>query len=135
VSRTAPDIVHTLIDAINRGDWGNVLKDADPGFELDVSRAFGPYRGIYTREDAERVFSEFAQGWESLRIEEGTEFLQAGDDLVGTSTLHVEGRDGIRVTSTVTWVWKVRDGKLARATMFQERDEALEAVGLRPSSS
>ena len=133
--RTSADIVRTLVDTINRGDWGNVLKDAGLGFELDISRAVGPYRGVYTREEAERLFSEFAQDWESLRIEERTEFLEAGDDLVGTSTLHVEGRDGIRVTSTVTWVWKVRDGKLARATMFQERDEALEAVGLGPDSS
>src|SRR5919205_1083038 len=114
MARPGGEIVHELFDAINRGDWANVLNDAGPDFELDLSRANGPYGGVYTREEAQRVFSEFAENWRSLRIDEGTDFLQVGDHLLGTSTLHVEGRDGIRVTSTVTWVWTVRDGRIAR---------------------
>jgi ketosteroid isomerase-like protein len=130
VQRSRPDIVNDLFAAINRGDWPAALKDAAPGFELDLSRANGPYRGVYSAREAGAVFSEFGQDWQSLWIDEGTEFAESGDDLVGTSTLHVEGRDGIHVTSTVTWVWTIRDGKLARATMYQDRDEALAAAGL-----
>jgi hypothetical protein len=30
----------------------------------------------------------------------------------------------------VTWTWTIRDGNIKRLCMYQERQEALEAVGL-----
>jgi hypothetical protein len=45
-------------------------------------------------------------------------------------TLHMRGRDGIEVSARVTQVWTVRGGTLVRMRMYQERQEALEAVGL-----
>jgi hypothetical protein len=70
-----------------------------------MSRAVGPFRGVYGV-DQVRGF------W------------------VVPVTLHMRGRDGIEVSARVTQVWTVRGGTLVRMCMYQERQEALEAVGL-----
>jgi hypothetical protein len=43
----------------------------------------------------------------------------------------MRGREGIAVTAKSTFVWTVENGQITRFRMFQERAEALEAVGLR----
>lgn len=129
--RTNREMVLGFIEGINRQDWSATFADAAPDFEIDLSRAIGPYRGVYGIEDAQRLFGEFTESWQSLRIDAAAdELIEAGDAVLGTLTMHVHGRDGINLTSTVSWVWTVRDGKLARASMYQERSDALQAVGL-----
>jgi hypothetical protein len=39
------------------------------------------------------------------------------------------GRDGIEVRAQTTWAYTFRDGTVERITIYQERQEALEAVG------
>jgi ketosteroid isomerase-like protein len=105
-----------------------VLADAGPGFEVDLSRAVGPFQGRYGVEDARRFLSDFVSLWGSARIE-ADEFMEVGDDVLGTWTLRLSGRDGVEVKSTVTWVFTVREGQITRACMYQEREEALDATG------
>jgi ketosteroid isomerase-like protein len=129
MSQENVEIIRAAIDAFNRKDWDAALKDAAPGFELDFSRAIGPQRGIYEGGDQLRRFlAELVEGWESVRFEPH-EFLEAGDLVLATLTLHVKGRDGIELSSSPTMVWTIRDGAVVRMTMYQERREALEAVG------
>jgi hypothetical protein len=45
-------------------------------------------------------------------------------------TYYVQGRGGVEVQASGAWVWKFRDRKVARVTLYQERQEALEAAGL-----
>ena len=45
-------------------------------------------------------------------------------------TVHVRGRDGIEVVSRPTFVWTIRDGAIERVTLYQERQDALEDLGL-----
>jgi hypothetical protein len=47
MSQKNVEIVKTAIEAINREDWDAAFQGAAPGFELDFSRALGPYRGVY----------------------------------------------------------------------------------------
>ena len=129
MSQENVDIVRAAIDAYNRGEWESLLNDADPGFELDLSRASGPLHGVYGLDQIRRFWSEFADSWESVRIEPH-EFIEAGADVVVPWTLHVTGRDGIEVQARVTWIWTIRDGAVERLCMYQERQDALEAVGL-----
>jgi ketosteroid isomerase-like protein len=44
---------------------------------------------------------------------------------------YFRGRDGLEVTARFTYLWTFRDGACVRVTIFQERNEALEAAGLR----
>ena len=52
------------------------------------------------------------------------------DQVVVPVTAHARGRDGIEITADTASVYTLRDGELARLTMYQGRQEALEAAGL-----
>jgi ketosteroid isomerase-like protein len=57
--------------------------------------------------------------------------LEAGSEVVVLNTAHMRGRDGIEVVARSALVDTVESGKITRLRLFQERAEALEAVGLR----
>jgi ketosteroid isomerase-like protein len=130
MSQENVEIVEAAINAANREDWDAMFQDMTPGFELDMSRAVGPGRGIHGLDQARRNLTEFAASWESVRVEPH-EFIEAGDLVVVPWTVHVRGRDGIEVVSRPTFVWTIRDGAIERISLYQERRDALEAVGLR----
>jgi len=123
------EIVRTVIDAYNRRRWDLVLRDMAPVFELDLSRAVGPNRGVYGLEQVRGVLEEFADQWASVRIEPD-EFIEAGDDVIVPWTFHGTGREGIEVKARSTWAFTIHDGAIQRASMYQERQEALAAAGL-----
>jgi ketosteroid isomerase-like protein len=129
MSQENVEIVEAAIDAVNRNDWDGLFQDMAPGFELDMSRAVGPVCGVYRLDQARQNFLEFAEAWESIRIE-AHEFIQAGDLVVVPWTVQARGREGIDVMSRPTFVWTIRDGAIERLCMYQERQDALEAVGL-----
>ena len=123
------EIVKASIDAINRGDWDAAFQDAAPGFEQDFSRALGPWRGVFGLDQVKRIWEEFAASWESFRVEPH-EFIEVGDHVVVPGTGHMVGRDGIEVVVRVTFVWTIRNGAMERSTMYQDRQDALEDLGL-----
>ena len=129
MSQENVEIVKASIDAINRGDWDAAFQDAAPGFEQDFSRALGPWRGVFGLDQVQRIWEEFAASWESFRAEPH-EFIEVGDHVVVPGTGHMVGRDGIDVEVRVTFVWTIRNGAMERSTMYQERQDALEALEL-----
>jgi len=122
-------LVRAAIEAYNRGDLETVLAAAPPDFEIDLSRAAGPLHGVFRLDQVRRFRDEFAESWQSIRIERH-EFIDAGADVVVPWTIRLIGRDGIEVQARVTWTWTIRAGNIKRLCMYQERHEALEAVGL-----
>ena len=130
MSQENVEIVKAAYDAYNREDWDAFFfKDAAPGFELDFSRAVGPWRGVFGLDQVRRVVEEIRETWESARLEPH-EFIEAGDLVVVPSTQHLKGRGGIEVVARGALVWTIRDGAIERVTMYQERQDALEALGL-----
>jgi ketosteroid isomerase-like protein len=129
MSQENVEILKANIDAYNREDWDAFFKDAAPGFELDLSRAVGPWRGVFGLDQARRIVGEFRETWESARMEPH-EFIEAGDLVVVPLTQHLKGRGGIEVVVRGAFVWTIRNGAIERVTMYQERQDALEAVGL-----
>jgi len=129
MSQENVEIVRAALDAADRGDWDAMLRDAAPSFEMDLSRAVGPLHGVYGLDQVRAMLEDFAASWESLRFEPN-ELIAAGEHVVVAWTMHARGRDGVEVPSRVTWVWTVRDRAILRATMYQERQDALEATGL-----
>ena len=124
------EVVKAKIDAYNREDWDDfIFKDAAPGFEVDFSRAVGPWRGVLGLDQIRRFVDEIRETWESTRLEPD-EFIEAGDLVVVPLTQHLKGRGGIEVVTRATFVWTIRNGAIERMVMYQEREEALEAVGL-----
>ena len=43
----------------------------------------------------------------------------------------MRGRDGIKVQARSAWLITIQDGKQTSLTLYQTKQEALEAVGLR----
>jgi ketosteroid isomerase-like protein len=129
MSQENVELVRAVIDALSRGDWESALKDTAPNVELDLSRALGPQRGVYRGEEVRQALSEFYEGWQSVRIEP-PEFIEVGEHVVVPWTAHFIGRGGIEVQARVTWTYTFRDGTIERVCIYQERREALEAVGL-----
>jgi ketosteroid isomerase-like protein len=129
MSRENVEIARASIEAYNRMDWDGALKDASPDFECDLSRAVGPQHDVYRLDQMRRFWSEFAESWESVRIEPH-EFIEAGEHVVVPLTMHTRGRDGIELQARITWTWTILDGDLVRLCMYQDRQEAIEAVGL-----
>ena len=129
MSQENVEIVKAWYDAFNRDDWDAMVKDAAPGFVVDFSRAVGPWRGVFGLDQIRRVLGEYRETWESARLEPH-EFIEAGDLVVVPATQHVKGRGGIEVAASATLVWTIRNGAIERITLYQEREDALDAVGL-----
>jgi ketosteroid isomerase-like protein len=129
MSQENVEIVRATLDAYTRGDWESAFRDAAPNFEFDLSRALGPQRGVYRGAEARHAVTDFYDSWQSVRIEPH-EFIEVGEHVVVPWTAHLVGRDGIEVQTRVTWTYTFRDGAVERLCMYQEREEALEAVGL-----
>ena len=123
-------LIRAAIDAINADDIDALLAMAAPGFEYDVSRATGPWRGVYSADELPRVWEEFLGVWESSRYE-ANEFIETDEHVVTPFTNHLRGRDGIEVRARAAFVWTIREGAIAHLCFYQERREALEAAGLQ----
>ncbi len=130
MSRENVEIVRAFIDAVNRGDWDAVVDRMAQDFEYDFSRSMGPNRGVYDLGQVRELLDEFFGVWESFRYE-ADEFIEAGEHLVIPFTTTVRGRDEIEVQAHPTFVYTFRDGEITRLCMYQEREEALQAVGLQ----
>jgi ketosteroid isomerase-like protein len=129
MSQENVEIVRAAIEAFNRKDLDAALRSAAPGLEYDLSRATGPFRGVYTLDQVRGVLGELDGVWESSRIEPH-EFIEAGEQVVVPWTYFATGRDGIEVQARTTWTFTIRNEAIARLCMYQERQEALEAAGL-----
>ena len=66
MSQENVEIVKAKIDAYNREDWDAFFKDRAPGFELDYSRAVGPWRGVFGLDQIRRLTEEFFETWNPL---------------------------------------------------------------------
>ena len=122
-------MVKAIVDAFNRRDWDAGFHAAAPGFKLDFSRARGPYRGVYRLDQARSFIEDFIATFESVGLEVD-ELIDAGEHVILLGTLYFRGRDQIEATASAKQVWTIREGAVERFVMYQERQEALEAVGL-----
>jgi ketosteroid isomerase-like protein len=133
MSRENVAVVRQALDALNGRDVDAFVARLHPDVVTDWSRAVGPERGVFRGHDE---VVRFLHSWwgafeESVFIVD--EVIDAGDDVVvafhgrqtgrGSGAI-VEGRGSVLV-------WSLTDGTVVSATLYQTRDEALAAVGMR----
>jgi ketosteroid isomerase-like protein len=127
------EIVRAAMEAWNRGDWDQALKDGTPDLVFDNSRDLGEWRGVHHGADeVKAMWQKFTEPWESVRIEI-QEFIDVSEQVVLTrQKAHFVGRGGIEVPGPVRsgWLWTIRDGALVHLAVYSDLDEALEAAGL-----
>ena len=123
-------VVRRLNEAWNRQDLAAWLASFSSDAEIDWSRARALYKGVYRgREQQEAFWDEFWSTFEDVHVEHH-DYTDAGSEVVAWNTAHMRGRDGIEVTARSALVFTVEDGQITRLRLFQEKDEALKAVGL-----
>ena len=108
-----------------------MLKQAAPDLEFDWSRSVSPQKGVYNLDQ----FPDFtlAGMFESVRTEP-EELIDAGEHVITPLIGYFRSRDGLEVTARFTYLWTFRDGACVRVTIFQARNEALEAAGWSENS-
>ena len=129
MSQENVEIVRRCYEAFDRGDLDAAFEDFAPDFELDLSRAIGIDRGMYTLAQFRRLTESFAENWESARYE-ADELIDAGHHVVMPFTNRLRGRDGIEVQARGIWLGTIRDGLIVRICLYQDKREALQAAGL-----
>jgi ketosteroid isomerase-like protein len=129
MSQENVEIVRSVYEAANRGDWEGVFRDLDPGFELTTPAGLdaGVYRG---RDECQGFWEEMLTAFEGYSLQP-EEFLETGDQVVVVvkSRLRPKGSSGDIERRTAS-VWTLREGKAVSAGIFRNPKEALEAVGL-----
>jgi ketosteroid isomerase-like protein len=100
---------------------------AAPDFEYR-SRVLGRvFRGL----DGLRSYtSELREIWGDFDLEL-LEYIDLGDHVMSVSRLVARGvASGVPIDQPIIALWTIKDSKLARATLFASKEEALEAAGL-----
>ena len=124
------EIVRRGIEAFNRRDFDVALRYVAPDATFDMSHSRGPDAGLYVGHDAIRRFwTDMTEPFERHTMIPD-EFIAHGEHVVVPLTARLTGRGRIEVEGRGAPVATLRDGRLVRWTMYQDRDEALKAVGL-----
>jgi ketosteroid isomerase-like protein len=130
VSHENVELVRRGFASANAGDWASLFRGVAPNYELDLSRGrAGEVPGVYRGEEAQRRLIDFLESWQSFRTEPH-EFIEVGEHVIVPTTEHYVGRDGIEVQARNTWTFTIRDGMVVRTCLYQDKQEALDAVGL-----
>ena len=131
MSQENVEIVQRGIETWNRRDLTTWLASFHPDAEIDWSRSRGPFKGVYRGHgELEAFWGEFWSTFEDVRLETHG-LTEEGSEVVFSNTAHMRGREGIEVSARSVLVFNVENVQIARLRLFQDRAEALEAVGLR----
>jgi ketosteroid isomerase-like protein len=123
------EIVRRSTDAYNRGDLDGIVENWAPDAVLDWSNSRGLEAGVYRGHDQIRAFTRrFLAAWEEVRLEIDDPIEVGGDALVLENVTHLRGRDGIEIQARSAWLTTFRDGQQTSLTLYQTKQEALEAA-------
>jgi ketosteroid isomerase-like protein len=130
VSEENVEVVRRVIDYLNEtGEAGPLdLYDAEVTFttrgDVGGSDTFTGHAGMA---DAVAMFGEvWAQTTAHI-----TELIEADDVVVAVVRIEVRSQAGVDLEVEEAWAYWLRDGKLTRIEQHGDRQEALEAAGLR----
>ena len=124
------EIVRRTADAYNRHDLDGIVEHWAPDAVLDWSNSRGLEAGVYRGHDEIRAFTQrFLATWDEVRLEMGEPMEAADDVLVVENVTYLRGRDGIETQARSAWVLTFRDGQQTSLTLYQTKQEALEAAG------
>ena len=127
--QTGVQLVHEIVDALNRGDVDGMLERMHPNFEwrpLESSPAAGGvYRG---HEQVRRYVEDWLGTFDGLRIEL-EDPAEVGDRVVAMVQGHARGRaSGLQLDTRFCQVWTVRDGLAVGMEEYATRALALAEV-------
>jgi ketosteroid isomerase-like protein len=131
MSQEKVEVMSRLIAAFNSGDG-----EAFDGFltsDAEVVPVRAALEGtIYRGSDAGTQYcTAVNQSWENLRWEV-EEIRDGGEQVLALGHIRGEGRDsGVAIDARAGWLAHFSEGRIAKFQTFANRDDALEAAGLR----
>ena len=124
------EIVRSIYEAANRGDFDAAFRDLAPDVEFTTPPR-GPIAGTYRgRAEVQGFFEEMSTAFDAVSLKP-EEFFERGDQVAVSvkrrmrpkgSSAEVEARTGV--------LWTIRDGTVVSIRIFAKPEEALEAAGL-----
>jgi ketosteroid isomerase-like protein len=135
MSQENVDVVRGIYDAVARRDGVTPFETYAEDIVWDLSNSRRTALGvepIYRGHEGVRQFWRDALsvfGEVDLEVED---LIDAGEQVVAVTRERGVGRgSGVLVRSIAVSVWTFEDGKVTQVQVFDERQQALEAVGLR----
>ena len=131
MSQENVEVIRSLTERINAGDWERVLELIHPDLELfppeDEPEAKAVYRGREGYREYSSYWIDTFDQWQT----EVDEYIDASEYVVVVARVHARGRvSGARVEDSGAWVWRVRDGMGIECREYRTKEEALQAAGL-----
>jgi ketosteroid isomerase-like protein len=127
VSEENVEVVREVWDAYARGDLDRIMEFSDPHVVMITVEDGAQYGFDAVRRNYER----WQEAWSDAEttVEQVT---AAGDRVFVTACFRGRGRaSGIEIETRLYEVYTMRDGRILRVDEFHEREDALEAAGLR----
>jgi ketosteroid isomerase-like protein len=126
------EVVRGAIEAYNRGDIDAFLEYWAPDAVVDWSNSRGlDARVHYGQGEIHAFLRRFRAAFEDVRIELVDEPLEVKDGLLmAENVTYMRGREGIEVQARSAWLITCRDGMQTSLTLYQTKQDALEAAGL-----
>jgi ketosteroid isomerase-like protein len=119
-------------DAYNRRDLDGILENWAADAVVDWSRSRGFDAGVFRGHDEIRAhWQRLLDAFDEVRIElVGPVEVEEGLVVV-ENVAYQRGRDGIEVQARSAWLIAIRDGETTSFTLYQTKQEALKAAGLK----
>jgi ketosteroid isomerase-like protein len=132
MSQENVEIVRRGTDAYNRRDLDGILENWASDAVLDWSNSRGFDAGVFRGHDEIRAhWQRLLAAFDEVRIEL-VDPIEVEDGLLIVENVgYLRGRDGIEVQTRSAWLITIRDGETTSLTLYQTKQEALEAAGMR----
>ena len=132
MSQENVEIVRGGFAAYNRGDVEGMLETWASDAVVDWSNSRGFDARVFRGHDEIRVLMKsFIRTFENARMELIGDPVEVEDGLLIAENLaYLQGRDGIAVQARSAFLIRIRDGQQTSLTLYQTKQEALEAAGL-----
>jgi ketosteroid isomerase-like protein len=132
MSQENVEFVRQRFAAYNSRDLDAMLEGWAPDAVVDWSNSRGLEAGVYRGHDEIRAFNERFRGtFERVRMELIGDPVEVVDGVViAENVAYRQGREGIEVQARSAFLIRIRDGEQTSLTLYQTKQEALEAAGL-----
>ena len=127
MSQENVEMVRAGFEAHNRGDLDAMLESYDPEVEF-VTLLLGNHRG---KEALRGLYEENRKAVLGYKLEP-EELIVAGDKVIAVARMGGAGRvSQIALGDMIAFVFTIKDGLITRQQTLRNKNEALEAAGLR----
>ena len=133
MSQENVDVIQSAFDAFIRGDTDAVLQHCAKDIEITQPPELpGAPPRQYGHSGVLEAFSIWPEQWDEFRIDPPQFVADPGDLVIAKSGTRGRGKQsGAEVEMEFTYLFALRDGKIAQWRIFVSEDQALEAAGLR----